>query len=162
MLDGPEQTLPVTTNPPGATVTAVDNTPAEDPTQQTPATFNLDRKREYVLTISKEGYKTEQVKIERVVNGSTAGNLLGLTTLGTAIDMSSGAAWKFTPENIVVTLRPLSPSEKVNEANRVHADNIDSQLAYLKELNDAELLTDSQYTVLKDLATQAVSENSKP
>lgn len=152
LINGTKQDIPVTTDPPGATVTA------EDTSQSTPSTLTLERNRDYVLTITKEGYKTEKIKIERVISGAAAGNLLGFTMLGMAIDSASGAMWDLKPENIVVTLRPLSADEKADEAERLDINTLQAQLESLEELRDANLLTPGQYNVLRDLAIHTVKD----
>lgn len=146
LINGSRQDIPVTTNPPGATVTE------EETSQITPSTLTLDRKRDYLLTITKEGYKTEQIKLERVVNGTAACNIIGLSILGTAIDTASGAIWTLVPENIVVTLKPLSEEEKAEEEKRLNTSTLQAHLESLEELKDAKLLTESQYAIFRDLA----------
>ncbi len=154
LIDGPNEDIPVTTNPPGATVTE------ENTSQITPAKLTLERKRDYLLTITKEGYKTKTIKIEHVVNSLEAGNLLGCTLLGTAIDTATGAAWTLKPDNIYVTLEPLSAQEKVNEENRVTEKNLQNQLKSLQELKESNLLTDDQYRILKHLTMHCVQNST--
>jgi len=153
LINGPTQKIPVKSEPQDATVTV------EESSTSTPATFTLDRNREYVLTITKEGYHTETIKIVQVVNAAVAGNILGCTLLGMAIDTATGACWTLKPEEITVTLRPLSPLEQLADAFRITPDSLENQLASLEELKDAKLLTETQYTIFKDLTLRCV-ENS--
>ena len=150
LVNGPNQTIPVTTNPPGAIVTE------EGTSQSTPATLNLKRNHDYVLTITKEGYETQKVKIVHLVNGVAAGNLFSFGLLGTAIDVATGSCWMLKPENIVVTLRPLSFGEKVSEFSRLNSKTLKNQLAALEQLKEANLLTPNQYEVFRDITIHCV------
>ena len=150
LVNGHDEKVPVTTNPPGATVTE------ESTSELTPATLDLERNRDYMLTITKEGYKTETIKIQHVVSEAAAGNILSFGFLGTAIDTASGSLWKLEPDHIVVTLRPLTPDEQVDEANRLNAQTLQKQLLALDELKDAKLLTDNQYAALRDITIHCV------
>ncbi len=150
LVNGPTQTIPVTTNPPGATVTEEKNS------QSTPANITLDRDRDYVLTISKEGYKSQTIKIVHLINGLEAGNLFGFGLLGVAIDTATGACWTLKPENIVVTLEPLSPLERVTEYTRLNSQTLQNQLAALEQLKEANLLTEDQYIVFRDITIHCV------
>lgn len=154
LVDGPNEAIPVTTNPPGATVTE------ETTSQMTPATLTLERDRDYLLTITKEGYETKTIKIEHVINGMAAGNLLSFGLLGVAIDTATGAVWRLKPDNIIVTLQPLSPEEKVDEEKRLTKKNLQYQLASLQELKESHLLTDNQYMVLRDITIHCVQNST--
>lgn len=169
LIDGTQENIPVTTIPPGATVIheireddsqkkpqASKSLQQEKSATQTPATLSLERKQEYLLTITKEGYKTETIKIEQVINDAAVGNLLGLTALGTAIDTASGAQWDLAPNNIVVSLRPLTAEEQIEEAKKLKVTSIQKQLQSLQDLKDAKLLTENQYSVLRDITMHSV------
>ena len=153
VINGSHQSIPVTTNPPGATIT---ETQTQD-SALSPSVLDLKRDKDYVLTITKEGYETQTVKIQHVISGTAAGNLVGLTILGTAIDNATGAAWDLKPENIVVTLTPLSPEEKANQAHLLTKETLQSQLVNLEQLKSSNLLTDSQYAVLRNLTIQTAN-----
>ncbi|RMH84174.1 MAG: hypothetical protein D6681_16650 [Calditrichaeota bacterium] len=71
---------------------------------QTPATVELKRKYEYVVTISAEGYKDQRIVLERSTNGWVWGNLLFGGIFGIIIDFSNGAGYKLTPKEIHVEL----------------------------------------------------------
>lgn len=70
----------------------------------TPATVNLRRKHEYVVTISLEGYRPMEVALEHGTNGWVWGNLLCGGILGLIIDFSNGAAKKLVPGEVNVQL----------------------------------------------------------
>lgn len=70
----------------------------------TPATVNLPRKNEYLVTISLEGYQTMEVTLEHKTNGWVWGNLICGGLLGLIIDFSNGAAKKLDPGEVNVQL----------------------------------------------------------
>ncbi len=70
----------------------------------TPATVNLRRKHEYLVTVSLEGFQPMEVALERETNGWVYGNLLCGGILGLIIDFSNGAAKKLVPEEVHVQL----------------------------------------------------------
>ncbi len=75
----------------------------------TPSTINLSRKEsDYVLKFEKFGYRPVEVKLTRTTDGWVWGNIILGGIIGTVVDYSTGAAYKLTPDNISVTLRPLN------------------------------------------------------
>lgn len=150
LLNGPRQDIPVTTSPKEAAVTAEENSAL------TPTTFTLERNRDYLLTITKEGYETQKIKIVHVINAAAAGNLLTFGMIGVAIDTATGACWTLKPEEITITLRPLSFHEKFAENAHLNEKTLQNQLASLKQLEDANLLTTTQYKILRELTIHCV------
>ncbi len=150
LINGRTQNIPVKTTPKEATVTAEENSTL------TPATFTLERNRDYLLTITKEGYETQKIKIVHVINAASAGNLLTFGMIGVAIDTATGACWTLKPEEITITLQPLSFHEKFAENAHLNEKTLQNQLASLKQLEEANLLTDTQYKILRDLTIHCV------
>ena len=70
----------------------------------TPATVNLARKYEYLVTISLDGYKPMEVALEQGTNGWVWGNLICGGLIGLIVDFSNGAAKKLVPGEINVQL----------------------------------------------------------
>jgi hypothetical protein len=105
IVHGRTQQVLVSTNPPEAFVSDGTNT------LQTPATLELKRDKDYLLTISKPGYATETVQITHVLNAMVAGNILVGGLIGWGVDAVSGAHWRLVPETVSVTLNPLSDGE---------------------------------------------------
>lgn len=101
IISGTTQKIMVTSAPSDATAKA-DNTI----TMKTPATFTLERKSDHTVEVSKEGYKTASVMIQRTFNGAAAGNLLLGGIIGGGVDMASGASSKLVPERIDLVLEP--------------------------------------------------------
>ena len=99
IVSGTNQKVSVTSQPPGAKVTADGKMTATAPTD-----FTLDRKSDHTLEFSKEGYKTATVMLKRTINGMLAGNILLGGLIGTGIDAVSGANNKLIPERVDIAL----------------------------------------------------------
>ena len=70
----------------------------------TPATVNLKRKREYLVSVTLDGYQTIEVSLEHGTNGWVWGNLLCGGLIGLIIDFTNGAAKKLVPDEVNVQL----------------------------------------------------------
>ena len=72
---------------------------------KTPATVKLNRKKSYLVKISREGYKPVEVSVQyNSMNGWVWGNLLIGGIIGIIIDASDGAANNLGPDDINVQL----------------------------------------------------------
>lgn len=99
IMSGRSQQVPVVTNPSGATVTV------GTMTQASPATFLLDRRQGvYVVKVEKEGYQPVEIVLKKDVNGWVWGNIIFGGLIGLVIDISSGSASKFAPDEVEVNL----------------------------------------------------------
>lgn len=99
IVSGRSQQIPVVTNPSGAIVTV------GTMTQTSPATFLLDRRQGvYVVKVEKEGYQPIEVVLRKGVNGWVFGNIVFGGLIGLVIDIASGSASKFTPDEVEVNL----------------------------------------------------------
>jgi hypothetical protein len=72
----------------------------------TPTIFNLERKTDHTIEISKEGYRVTTVILRHTMSGATAGNVLVGGIIGIAVDGCSGAMYKLVPERVDVNLEP--------------------------------------------------------
>jgi hypothetical protein len=72
----------------------------------TPTTVELSRKRSHLVQLSKPGYLAETVKLERVVSGAVAGNIIAGGLIGWGVDAASGGQYRLVPDSVHVTLRP--------------------------------------------------------
>lgn len=72
----------------------------------TPTQVSLKRKNDYLVTFSKEGYESEQVRIDHNIRGAIlAGDILtGLIPV--IVDAATGAWFELEPERVNVTLTP--------------------------------------------------------
>jgi hypothetical protein len=101
IINGTTQSLAVSSDPSGATLSLDDGT-----TYTTPASINLKRDRDHTIKVSKAGYETETLVVSRSMSWWFAGNLLFGGIPGFVIDAISGGMWRFEDETLGVTLRP--------------------------------------------------------
>lgn len=96
---------------------SVESTPSEanvrlstGQTCTTPCTLTLKRKSEFVVTISKDGYQTQEARVHGVVKGgggaALAGNVIFGGVIGAGIDASNGSSMNLKPNPLQVTLVP--------------------------------------------------------
>ena len=104
IIHGTTQEIPITSEPPGATVATTGDVRAT-----TPGKLELKRKTGHVLTFSKEGYKSDTVKLESVLSGAVAGNILVGGLIGWGVDAATGADSRLVPESVHVVLKPHDP-----------------------------------------------------
>ena len=116
-----KQEIPVTTNPMGAKVYV-----NGQPRGQTPSEISLERNRNHVITLVKDGYRQEDVVIQRqyqsnrvlmkaIHSGISAGTFFKDTGMGVTSGLSSmsrqeetGEAYLLVPPVVRVNLYPLS------------------------------------------------------
>ena len=106
-VSGQNQTIPITTNPSGATVTI------NGASKVTPTTFVLAKNQNtYFVKIEKEGYDTVEVDLVRGMSGWFWCNILfgGWMIVGMPVDLWTNSAYKFTPMKIDKTLSPIQAS----------------------------------------------------
>jgi len=85
----------------------------------TPATAKLQRKNEYKVTISLDGYAEEEVWISKSTDGAVWGNIICGGIIGFIIDFSSGAAYRLSPDEINVSMVTASLDGKTHETYAV-------------------------------------------
>ncbi|GAB7022783.1 PEGA domain-containing protein [Salidesulfovibrio brasiliensis] len=115
-----KQSIPVSTDPMGADV-LVDGTPSGT----TPTTLDLPRNQDHILTITKQGYRQEDVTIKRVYQAESA--MLNAVSSGVSdadffkndsmglqsgvnqleYDKESGKAYTLTPGTVKIKLMPV-------------------------------------------------------
>jgi len=100
IVTGPRQKVPVDSIPSGA-MAKIDG----GMTAITPTIFNLERKMDHTIQISKEGYRTANIILKHTMSGATCGNALVGGIIGIAVDGCTGAMFKLVPEKVNVTLQ---------------------------------------------------------
>jgi len=107
VMHGGHQNLFIASTPQGA---KVETSPLSG-MYTTPAMLTLERKHEYILTLSKEGFTPATVNIRHDIGGGTlvADVILGIAPL--IIDAVTGSWYGLTPENTNVTLTRPGQSE---------------------------------------------------
>lgn len=86
----------------------------------TPCTLRMKRKSEFAVTISKDGYQTQETHVHGVVKGGgaagVAGNVLLGGLIGAGIDASNGSMMNLKPNPLQVTLVPTSNPQAADAA----------------------------------------------
>lgn len=102
--------VPVQTNPGDATIKV------EGRVYTSPAVVQITRgKKDVVLTVEKEGYKTEKVRFERTLDGWYWGNFILFPIsipIGVPIDFGSGRAYKVKPDSVSFQLTPVEVTQQ--------------------------------------------------
>lgn len=134
VISGNSQEVSFVSNPEGATI-AVDGRVLG----KAPITMRLDRKSGQTLVFEKEGFKSVTMPMATTLNPWFAGNVLIGGALGTTTDASSGAIFKYSPSQYMVTLEPAgttrlegpiakSQAQKVKEFIVVEYQNLQEDL----------------------------------
>ncbi len=95
IFTGKYQNVSVTSEPPGAKVSAGNGLSIT-----TPGTFKLVRNRHYTLIAEYPGAAPQQKKLNRKVQGWFWGNILLVSCTGCVVDLTSGSAYKLTPDKV--------------------------------------------------------------
>lgn len=87
----------------------------------TPTVVSLERDRDYILTLEKEGYESRQVKIGHNLRGAVlAGDIL-LGLVGLLVDGLTGAWFELEPKRVDVSLARASDAAAGPDSIRVRA-----------------------------------------
>lgn len=122
IMSGTKQSISIDSDPKGATVTI-----GEEMTMNgkkvmaishiagvTPLTVSVPRK-DGMIEISKEGYRTQQVELKRTMNPWFLGNVVLTSLLSSMIDTSTGALYEYKPGEYMISLalanEPLNAPE---------------------------------------------------
>ena len=119
---GSKQTIPVQSSPNAVSVGL------GGMSYTTPTTLELERKNEYVLSFSKEGYESAQIQITKHLSGGyLAADILLTGLLGVVIDGITGAWYNLKPESVTVSLSKVSSISGPDEIKIAieQADNSD-------------------------------------
>jgi len=99
IVNGPNQKIPISSTPTGAAVVIDDKFEGTTPTVAT-----LRRETNHFVKIALSGYDPVEVSLHSEISGWVWWNILfGL--IGIAIDASTGAGFKLTPEELAVDLK---------------------------------------------------------
>lgn len=106
LTHGIGQTVAISTDPPGAQVAVNGAPPRGAGAATTPATLQLPRREDAVVTLTMPGYEAETFRLVSVVDGSVAEQLLKGGVVGGAVDLATGAAFRLVPDRLHVALKP--------------------------------------------------------
>jgi hypothetical protein len=86
----------------------------------TPCTLRIKRKSQFTVTISKDGYETQEAKVHGVVKGGgaagMAGNVIFGGIIGAGVDASNGSSMNLKPNPLKVALVPVGSAAAVEPA----------------------------------------------
>jgi hypothetical protein len=103
IIHGNKQVVPVSSNPTGAQVTVNGQLYYNSPCELT-----LDRDKPAIVTLTLEGYQTEQIRLDRGFSiWLFVGIIPGLVIPGPVIDLVTGSAYELTPDAVTVTLKKI-------------------------------------------------------
>jgi PEGA domain len=97
---GPQQTVSISTNPPGATV-RVGNQQVVSPAQ-----LSLDRYTGYEVVATKPGYNTATATIDSAYSWATVVDLIFIAPW--LVDMVSNSVYSLSPDNMNLVLEPMA------------------------------------------------------
>jgi hypothetical protein len=107
MIHGKDQTIAITSQPPGAIVYYEGETLGT-----TPLEVSLPRKIDHDITVVKQGFHQEDVEIKRKLSATTLLYALPLGIVWFGIDNINGAQFEFE-EELKVQLKPLFQNKEV-------------------------------------------------
>jgi hypothetical protein len=105
IFTGTSQDVTIASEPTKASVKVVSAAGLEVYTGSTPATVVLPKKKEYVVTLTLDGYEQVKVPISQSFQTMVIGNIICGGIPGGVIDLLTGAFWVLEPEAISVTLK---------------------------------------------------------
>jgi hypothetical protein len=142
IVSGPSQQVPVTSDPPGATVQI------RDQTITTPGTVTLKRNEDYSVRISKDGYYDNVAILRHRESDWILGNLLwdlpttglvmfltqgqgGLIVVGpgSIYDRVTGAGYKLVPDKVELVLDKSEAGEETRSAASVSRPHVVQEIA---------------------------------
>jgi hypothetical protein len=128
---GTTQDVNITSNPSAARV-MVDNKPLGS----TPVVAKLARNSVHTVRLEVDGYKPFELQLQRKTSGWVWGNLALGGFIGFAVDMSNGAMYKLSPEEVVGTFASAGSASITRDGFFVtlvaHADSSWTRIATLE------------------------------
>jgi hypothetical protein len=107
---GTHETWKVVTSPPDASVETSNGFSCH----QTPCTFKVERKAEFDVTVSRDGYKTYRGRVVHKEAGGgvagMAGNVLIGGLIGAGVDAANGSMMDLSPNPMIVDLEKADPA----------------------------------------------------
>jgi hypothetical protein len=142
---GTKDVLVIESEPSGATVQLSTGLQGK-----TPATFELSRKHDLVVTISKEGYETVNVNVVPKVAGAggaaMAGNVVLGGLVGAAVDAGTGSMYDLKPNPVHVVLNKIS-SEANTSKTKSSTASLEESLKELDNLKAKGIINADEYAV---------------
>jgi len=157
LMTGKFQKVSVTTMPAGAIAVC------EGVQVITPGVFTLRRDSDHAITISKEGYHDEIVLLKKTMSGAVAGNILLGGIIGGAVDMATGAAYKLTPDSVMVGLKQTGTIKKAvaSESEEEQMAEADKTLAVEEKKEEVGFAAYTSPEEMEKEEEKAVKEEQK-
>jgi len=108
IIKGTSQDISIQSNPSNAKVVVKTTGGIEVFSGVTPASAKLAKKKEYIVTVTLDGYKEGTVMLSQSFEAWTIGNILCVGIIGLIVDAVDGAMWKLEPDQIMVTMATAS------------------------------------------------------
>lgn len=143
LVKGPTQQIPISTDPVKADVTV-----NGEYIGTTPIDLTLKRKRDHLITLSKEGYQSKDIAVTKSMGYAVWGNVIAGGLIGWGIDAVSGAQYELSPKYISLKLAPQFNSRTSNIVYRSKAEFI-HKLNELDDLKERDFVNESEYNRLR-------------
>jgi hypothetical protein len=104
IMKGTSQDISINSNPVSAKFVVKTTGGIEMFSGSTPGSVKLPKKKEYIVTITMQGFKDANISITQSFESWTIGNVICGGIIGLIVDAANGAMWKLEPDVIMVTL----------------------------------------------------------
>ncbi|MCK6600393.1 MAG: PEGA domain-containing protein [Bacteroidetes bacterium] len=109
IMKGGNQEMKVNSTPGDAKITVTNQAGVAVFEGKTPAKFKLKKDKDYVVTVSLDGYKDQKVSVSPgAIEGAFWGNICIGGVIGVVIDIAAGSWKKLEPNDITVNLTTAS------------------------------------------------------
>ncbi len=140
ILKGTTQTIPINSDPPEADILVDGNFVGV-----TPLDVEMQRKRDHLVTIQKDDYRTGTVAVVKNIGGAVWGNILAGGVIGWGVDAATGAQYNLAPETIFIRLDPVGEGGEQEDSSDGISDVI-TRLNELDLLRENDQISDEEYT----------------
>lgn len=152
IVNGTTQSVSISSDPQGADV-LVDG----EFVGNTPVAVDLKRKHNHLVTVSLDGYETQQIAINKVMSGAVAGNILAGGLIGWGIDAANGSQYKLKPDTIALQLRPGTTDESTLISS-VDELSTSERLRQLQALHHDGYITDEEFEATRKVLVDKLQE----
>lgn len=124
----------------------------------TPATIMVKRKMgKTMVTISKEGYKTETFPLDKSLSGMTFGNIIFGGLIGVGVDVATGKASNYQ-ESVHIKLIPENGSTPPTSATSTFKNQANLQSRQNQSLSTDKKNSEARIRIIKLYASGAITK----
>ena len=134
IVDGSQQAISVTTAPDNGATCQLQNNNGTFFVNQTPGTVQIKQSTSDIVTLCQKGDKSGVAVTSSSTKGMAFGNILAGGIIGAAVDMGTGAAYKY-PSLITVQMQKGQQTKTLNE---IYEENKQKKEAEQKAAKEAE------------------------